>query len=288
MSGGGAVSLGGSVTVTNAGVTSNVAGTGITVSGGTGAVTITNSDLGSSQFIFKNFAVAGQTTVAADTNNDTLTLAAGSNVTITTNATTDTITIASTDTNTTYTAGAGLTLTGTEFTHTDTSSVTNLTTSSRRYVSALTFDTYGHVTAYETGTETVTDTNTTYSVGDGGLTAVNFTTTRRDKLDGIAAGATNVTNNNQITHGAGYQTTSGTVAKVENTVSGTNSADLVYGNMADNDQFRIRIGGTATNSGFVEIAITSCPRAAAILIAIVPIPPIPTTPTVLFSPLRKP
>jgi hypothetical protein len=40
MSGGGAVSLGSSVTLTNAGVTSNVAGTGITVSGATGAVTI--------------------------------------------------------------------------------------------------------------------------------------------------------------------------------------------------------------------------------------------------------
>jgi hypothetical protein len=49
----------------------------------------------------------------------------------------------------------------------------------------------------------------------------------------------------------------GTVATssfVINTVTGTNSADLVYGNMADNDQFRIRIGGTATNAGFVEIA----------------------------------
>jgi hypothetical protein len=41
---------------------------------------------------------------------------------------------------------------------------------------------------------------------------------------------------------------------VVNTVTGTNSADLVYGNMADNDQFRIRVGGTATNAGFVEIA----------------------------------
>jgi hypothetical protein len=43
MSGGGAVSLGGTVTLTNAGVTSNVAGTGIGVSAGTGAVTITNN-----------------------------------------------------------------------------------------------------------------------------------------------------------------------------------------------------------------------------------------------------
>lgn len=43
MSGGGAVALGSSVTLTNDGVTSIVAGTGISVSGATGAVTITNS-----------------------------------------------------------------------------------------------------------------------------------------------------------------------------------------------------------------------------------------------------
>ena len=36
-----------------------------------------------------------------------------------------------------------------------------------------------------------TDTNTTYSVGDGGLTQKNFTTTLKDKLDGIASNATN-------------------------------------------------------------------------------------------------
>ena len=47
------------------------------------------------QLVFKTIAVAGQSDVVADTTTDTLTLAAGSNVTITTNATTDTITIAS-------------------------------------------------------------------------------------------------------------------------------------------------------------------------------------------------
>ena len=36
-----------------------------------------------------------------------------------------------------------------------------------------------------------TDTNTTYSVGDGGLTQKNFTTTLKGKLDGIATGANN-------------------------------------------------------------------------------------------------
>ena len=34
----------------------------------------------------------------------------------------------------------------------------------------------------------------------------NFTTTLKNKLDGIASGATNVTNNNQLTNGAGYTT----------------------------------------------------------------------------------
>jgi hypothetical protein len=43
MSGGGAVSLGGTVTLTNTGVTSASAGTGISVSASTGAVTITNT-----------------------------------------------------------------------------------------------------------------------------------------------------------------------------------------------------------------------------------------------------
>jgi len=83
-------------------VTSLTPSTGISLSASTGAVTITNTDRGSSQNIFKNFAVSGQNTIIADGNDDTLTLVAGSNVTITTNATTDTITIESTDTNTTY------------------------------------------------------------------------------------------------------------------------------------------------------------------------------------------
>jgi len=37
---------------------------------------------------------------------------------------------------------------------------------------------------------TVPDNNTTYSIGDGGLTANDFTTTLKDKLDGIEAAAT--------------------------------------------------------------------------------------------------
>jgi len=48
------------------------------------------------QNLFSTIAVSGQSNVVADSTSDTLTLVAGSNITLTTNATTDTITIAST------------------------------------------------------------------------------------------------------------------------------------------------------------------------------------------------
>ena len=54
------------------------------------------------QNAFSNVAVSGQTTVSADSATDTLTLVAGSNVTITTDATNDKITIAATDTKYTH------------------------------------------------------------------------------------------------------------------------------------------------------------------------------------------
>jgi hypothetical protein len=69
------------------------AGTGMSVTQGNDVVTVTNSDTGSAQSIFKNVAVAGQSTIVADTNNDTLTVAAGAGVTLTTDASTDTLTI---------------------------------------------------------------------------------------------------------------------------------------------------------------------------------------------------
>ena len=87
-----------------------------------------------------------------------------------------------------------------------------------------------------------TDTNTTYSVGDGGLTQNNFTNTLKSKLDGIASSAevnvqsdwnagsgdaqilnkpTIPTNNNQLTNGAGYLTSAPTSNYQVFTSSGT-------------------------------------------------------------------
>jgi hypothetical protein len=78
----------------------------------------------------------------------------------------------------------------------------------------------------------------------------------RDKLRFFEIGGTNRGYYLDISAGGTSAGTNiiGTASAVSNTVTGTNSADLVYGNMADNDQFRIRVGGTATNAGFVELA----------------------------------
>jgi len=88
----------GSGTVTSVAISN---GGGIGVSGspitGSGTITLTNSDKGSSQNIFKNIAVSGQSTVVADSNNDTLTLVAAGGMTITTSG--DTITLNSANDN---------------------------------------------------------------------------------------------------------------------------------------------------------------------------------------------
>src|SRR6056300_703935 len=199
-------------------------GTGITLLGATSGtdidVTITNSDRGSSQNIFKN-VLSDSGTAVADTNDDTLSILGGNN--LSTSVSADALTIQH-----------------------DNSGVTAASYGSRFVVPSITVDARGHITAASSNSaislsalgysgsataddygsfnirvntgateaigsgETVTFTdsgattvsrsgntidissvNTTYSVGDGGLTQVNFTTTRRDKLDGIAASANN-------------------------------------------------------------------------------------------------
>ena len=55
-------------------------------------------------------------------------------------------------------------------------------------------------------TVTYQDSDGTIDFSVASQTDQNFTTTLKNKLDGIASGATNVTNNNQLTNGAGYVT----------------------------------------------------------------------------------
>ena len=81
------------------GTTLNFVGSGV-VASGTGATKTITIAGGSSQNVFSTIAVSGQSNVVADSTTDTLTLAAGSNVTLTTNAGTDTVTIAAANDNT--------------------------------------------------------------------------------------------------------------------------------------------------------------------------------------------
>ena len=83
--------------LSTSGTTLNFVGAGVTASGTGATKTITIAG-GASQNLFDKIAVSGQSNVVADSATDTLTLVAGTNVTITTDANADSITINSTGT----------------------------------------------------------------------------------------------------------------------------------------------------------------------------------------------
>jgi hypothetical protein len=108
------------------------------------------------EYSFKTISVSGQSDVVADADDDTLTLVAGTNVTITTTA--DQITFVSADTNTTYSAGDGLDLSGTTFS-TDLKSNGGLVIESTEL-------------AVDLGASSITG---TLAVGDGGSGQTSYT-----------------------------------------------------------------------------------------------------------------
>jgi hypothetical protein len=90
-----------------AGVLSLTAGSGIGING----LTISNNDAGSSQNIFKNIDVSGQSTITAGTNNDALTFVSGSGISLTTDSTNKLLTITNTNNSSTgggWTEGSGI------------------------------------------------------------------------------------------------------------------------------------------------------------------------------------
>ena len=175
------------------------AGTNIAIaSNGTISSTDTNTtySVGDGGLTQKNFTTTLNTKLGAiealadvtDTTNVVAALTAGTNVAIASNGT-----ISSTDTNTTYSVGDGG-LTQKNFTtalNTKLGAIEALAdvTDTTNVVAALTAGT--NIAIASNGTISSTDTNTTYSVGDGGLTQKNFTTTLKTKLDGISDSANN-------------------------------------------------------------------------------------------------
>lgn len=125
--------------------------TGISLSGtltsrlvGAGDITITNTDPGSAQNIFKNIANSGGTTqFSAGSNNDSIRIAGSGATTISFDAPTKTITISSTDNNTVYTHPAYTTR--------------SIDTSGAQVIDVFTSDAIGSVTNITTRTMTLAD-----------------------------------------------------------------------------------------------------------------------------------
>src|SRR5210317_2174398 len=251
-------------------------GTGITLLGAAVSndidITITNSDRGSSQNIFKNVASDSGTAVA-DNNDDTLTITGGNN--LSTSVSADTVTIQHDN------SGVTAASYGSQFVvpsitvdargHvTAASSNTAISLSALGYSGSANADNYGSfsirantgateaigsgetITFTDSGATTVTrsgntidisSVNTTYSVGNGGLTEINFTSTLNNKLAGIESNANNF--NFNVSHNGGgaanfgdggtlniSQSTGITVSRSGNSYTITNSAPNVTTNLS--------------------------------------------------------
>jgi hypothetical protein len=107
------------------------------------------------------------------------------------------------------------------------------------------------VTTGDTGT--VTNTMLEGSIANGKLT--NSSITIGTTAISLGSSATTIAGLVSVTStGFTGDLTGNVTGTLSKTVTGTASAEILRGNMGDNDQFRILIGATASNAGYVEIA----------------------------------
>lgn len=119
-------------------------------------------------------------------------------------------------------AGNGITVDTTGINHyTPTTVAEDITAANRTYVKSLTFDDYGHVTGYTTGSETVTNSDTWRKIQVNG-TDILGTATNTNALN-LKAG-TNVT----ITNSNGTVTIASSYTDTKNTAGSTNSESKLY------------------------------------------------------------
>tara|TARA_R100000773_G_scaffold38777_1_gene34010 strand:- start:1169 stop:2497 length:1329 start_codon:yes stop_codon:yes gene_type:complete len=159
-------------------------------------------------------------------------------------------------------AGSGISISSGEISHSDTSSQSSSNNSGRTYIQDITLDTFGHVTGLATATETVTDTNTTYSAGSGlslsGTTFSHSDTSSQSSVDN--SGSTfiqditldtygHITGINSATVSAsGTQAANDVSTGNRNVAGGTTALDAINSNADDNTCFGYD-AGTALTTG---------------------------------------
>jgi hypothetical protein len=237
-----------SVTVTGS---NGLSGTGTVTTSGT--ITLSNSDRGSSQNIFKNVAVSGSTTVVADNNNDTLTFVAQGGMTITTDATNDQIIFNSSDNNdNNY-------LTSATFNTTN-----GVLTLNRSGLSAVTVDLDGRY---------VTSSGVTSIATTNGITGGTITSTGTLQVDSTVvrtSGAQTIAGEKTFTNQLAVDTTGGSermrlfnengTAPIADTFSGNTSKSYIYFDTVSgsNDPGYImhESSATETNEGVLHLVPT--------------------------------
>jgi hypothetical protein len=107
------------------------------------------------------------------------------------------------------------------------------------------------------GSNTISGLTNSNLSGTAGITNANLansSVTVGSTAIALGASATTIAGLTSVTSTTFVGALTGAATSVVNTVAGTASAELVRGNMGDNDQARILVGATATNAGFLEIA----------------------------------